>query len=466
MKTKLLYCTILYFFVLGVNLLSVSYNKDSYNKNEVPPNVPNKIKTQKAFYWMDLDWETSDPPQIQCTQNKSLKFYDFNLHDGVMMDHSNLLEHSLNHEVFHWNYKNSYPATTRSLYPLKNSPIPTIPLSKYTDDKHSAKIWKLFHNNNHFNNVDALIFGFLPADFQFFLQFNKSIIIDAAHRINLFRCTVNESLNTFQTIRNMVKSIVPRHVIGAHYLYDIEYIKYYTGVTPILLPATQLDSIGVKYIGNKETIFINGHAKPPELFQLLSSDFKTIHSDEYRNYNYKTISEMKAVIYLPYSISNYKFIDHYAMGIPIFSPSPQFAVELKLYNDRTVAGNKYYCPDLPVDIPTCNVDIPPYNVATNEKHTNYNPQLTSNDDELFWIKFAEVYNLPCITLFDSWEELLKQLKETNYHKISECMNQANKWRKFEALQNWCLVTKQVSGPNGVIPENRPKIIENYSFIVQ
>ncbi len=412
------------------------------------------IDLQEPLFWKNLDWKTTDPPDYECNQNKNLKFYDFNLHDGVMMDHSNLIEHSLSvasktkHEVFHWNYKKSQPATNRGLYPLKNSPIQTLPLSKFADDKHSEKIWKLFHNNEHFSDVDALIFGFLPGDFQYFLQFNKSVIIDAAHRINLFRCTINESLNTFQTIRNMEKSISPKHIIGAHYLYDVEYIKFYTGVTPIFLPATQLDSIGISYIGSKNMIFINGHVRPIELINMLNGNFEIIHSDDYKKYNYKSITEMKAVIYLPYSISNYKFIDHYAMNIPILSPTPRFAVELKLYNDRTVAGNKYYCPNLSENITN---DLP-------------NPQ--SEKDELFWIKFAEVYNLPCITLFDSWEDLSEKLYEIDVDNISKCMKQSNKWRKYEALQNWCFVTKQILGSNSIIPKNRPKIIDDSEFLVQ
>ena len=309
------------------------------------------------------------------------------------------------------------------MHSLKNSPIPTIPFSKYLDDGYQRKIWDLFNNNSHFSNVDALIFGFLPGDFQFFLQFNKSIIVDAAHRIDLFRCSRNETLDIFQEIRDMETQINRTNVIGAHYLYDVEYIEYYTGVRPILLSATQLDSIGEKYSGKNGKIFINGHVSPLEMINLLKGKFEIIHSDNYSGYNYKSISEMKAVIYLPYSISNYKFIDHYAIGIPIFSPTPRFAVELKLYIDRTVAGNKYYCPNMePIE---------------KEKNSPYS-------NELFWIQFAEVYNLPCIILFDSWDELSIQLSETDFNGVSKCMSQANKWRKFEALQNWCWVTNKLS----------------------
>jgi len=417
------------------DLLNLGINFDTMfsNKQEIPD------CEFKPFCWKTLNWEEKDPPIFKCNQNKSMRFYDFNLHDGVMTDDSNFIEYSLNqasgtdHEVFHWNYKNSNPASGRTIHRLKNSPIKTIPFSKYLNEDHKNNISNLFRNEIHFLETDALIFGFLPADFQFFLQFNKSTIVNAAHRINLFRCSINETLDVFRYLKDMEKSVLPKHVIAAHYLYDIEYIYHYTGIYPILLPALQLDSINDIYSGKNGKLFINGHVKPKELIELLSNKFEFIHSDNYFGYNYKTISEMKAVIYLPYSISNYKFIDHYAMSIPIFSPTPRFAVELKLYVDRTVSRNERYCPNMSIDIPIYE-----------NSEIKFNPQSSNYSDELFWINFAEVYNLPCIVLFDSWEELSKQLDKSNFKKISKCMTQANKWRKFEALQNWCWTTRYIS----------------------
>jgi hypothetical protein len=174
---------------------------------------------------------------------------------------------------------------------------------------------------------------------------------------------------------------------------------------------------------------------------------------------------MKAVIYLPYSISNYKFIDHYAMEIPIFSPTPKFAIELQLYDDRVMAGGKYYCPQMTPFIPHFEnspyIENPQLSISLNLSYFN---------DELFWIKFAEVYNLPCITLFDSWLELLEKLKNSNFYEISKCMNQSNKWRKFEAIQNWCFASKIVSERNGKIPTIRPTIIKKEQnrqvFVIQ
>jgi len=430
--------------------------KKSNNEND-------PICLYKPFCWKEeFDWENTDPPANWiCNQKKNLKFYDLNLHDGVMMDHSNLIEHSLNHvsktkhQVFHWNYKNSKPASGRSIHPLKNSPIPTLYLRKTANYQYAEEIWNSFHNHSHFLDVDALIFGYLPSDFQWFLQFNKSIIIDAAHRINLYRCTINETLNTFKTLQNMANSVIPKHVIGAHYLYDVEYIRHYTGISAILLPATQLDSIDAKYTGTNELILVNSHIKPKDLIQTLKGSFDLIFSDYLGHHSYKFISQMKAVIYLPYSISNYKFIDHYAMQIPIFSPSPRFAIELHLYDDRTMAGSgNYYCSQMTPFIP--HFENSPYTA---------NPQLSVSlnssyfEDELFWIKLAEIYNLPCIILFDSWLELFEKLKTSNFDEISRCMNQSNKWRKFEAMQNWCFASKIISGSNGKIPEIRPKFIK-------
>ena len=51
--------------------------------------------------------------------------------------------------------------------------------------------------------------------------------------------------------------------------------------------------------------------------------------------------DYRAVIVLPYSITNTKSVEQYEMNMPFLAPSPEFALELGLYNDRTATYDPY-----------------------------------------------------------------------------------------------------------------------------
>merc|ERR1711871_188452 len=131
-------------------------------------------------------------------------------------------------------------------------------------------------------------------------------------------------------------------------------------------------------------------------------------------------------------ITNGKVVEQYAMNIPLFAPSVEFAKTM--INDRT-ATYRPYCPQM-----------------SREEHPNYhsnspyeydpNVRIDTNGEDAaknvsFWIKFAEIYHWPCIQLFDSWDEMYSLLETADRKAMNACMVQANKWRHFEELQNWC-----------------------------
>lgn len=89
-----------------------------------------------------------------------------------------------------------------------------------------------------------------------------------------------------------------------------------------------------------------------------------------------------------------------------------------------------------------------------QKHKNspydYNPNVRIDTDGInvekdvtFWISFAEIYHWPCIQYYESFEQLFILLQKSDLNEMSSCMMQANKWRHFEELQNWCWVTKYI-----------------------
>ena len=137
------------------------------------------------------------------------------------------------------------------------------------------------------------------------------------------------------------------------------------------------------------------------------------------------------------------------MSIPFLAPSPEFALELGLYDDRTATYGPYCSGTEFTDSqhPEPHVDTP-YEFSPNARALYGN----NATDELFWISFSEIYLWPCVEYFVSWDDLNMKLslfnKDNHFQKMSQCMKQANKWRKFEAKSNLCWTLQQIRDNQG------------------
>ena len=276
----------------------------------------------------------------------------------------------------------------------------------------------------------------------------------------------------------------PRHVLASSSVYDGEYIRHYTGVSPVLLSCGLDDAIGpdISWAGSHSAILWNSyHDLPPELTRLLPAskapwtgealDFvrmkveggldvrttggKKVELASHRTraappamegkkrtsirYELSDLAEFKAVVVLPYSITNSKLVEQYAMNMPIFVPSP--ALGLPFVNDRTTVYDPWclgYCPGCPW---MTDAEMPaPHSSSPYEFSPNARPEYdgpAAEDDGIFWLGFSEVYLWPCVQQFDSWEELISLLETADLDEMSHCTAQARKWRRFERAQNWC-----------------------------
>ena len=77
-----------------------------------------------------LDWQTTEPPQLKCPIERNLRFYDWSLHDGTMARLSTTLERTMsnanaaqrNLEVFLCNSKMSRQAIRNYHYDFQQCP--------------------------------------------------------------------------------------------------------------------------------------------------------------------------------------------------------------------------------------------------------------------------------------------------------------------------------------------------------
>ena len=131
------------------------------------------------------------------------------------------------------------------------------------------------------------------------------------------------------------------NVIGAVSRYDVEYMRYYTGLIPTLI-----SSYSGFYTNNREDN--NGHRSEILIFRQKGYIYGVQAAEEfvkevkeslapeytaesvyklYPFYTTKELTKHPAIIFLPYSVMSYRFTELYALSIPIFVPSSKFFLE-------------------------------------------------------------------------------------------------------------------------------------------
>ena len=95
--------------------------------------------------------------------------------------------------------------------------------------------FKLYKDNKVIDRADAFVCAFPAALCEFAAMFNKSIIVNTAHRFNLDRCISGDIRRWHQKLAEYSKD--KKNVVSAMSRYDLEYLNYYLN-----LPNSQIIS--------------------------------------------------------------------------------------------------------------------------------------------------------------------------------------------------------------------------------
>lgn len=130
-------------------------------------------------------------------------------------------------------------------------------------------------------------------------------------------------------MRQLAGTTSLNHVIGANTLYHAEYIRHYTGISPLLLPVILIDAVGdLSWNQTRDEFLLNSHGNPAPGKQGI-----VLHSPVSGGYELKDLTHYAGVVVFPYSITNGKVVEQYAMNIQMFVPTAEFAQSM--VNDRT-----------------------------------------------------------------------------------------------------------------------------------
>jgi len=281
------------------------------------------------------------------------------------------------------------------------------------------------------SNFDTVLVSFPPKFIDLYknckLKYPK--ILNAGHRLHI------HTLNDPNFVTNLIHQVENNEVILCSMSkYDTEYIKYYTGITPIELYVTCFhipSSISYKPV-RKEILISPVHATNLAPFSsvfdmnfkanTLGYDLKffTVKSI-YKNYKYEDLVNHKATVLFPYSVFSISMIEMYEMNIPMFVPSKELLLETGIMNDVSVFPCYGSYEDMKsIDVPSCT----------------RSPNSTDIEDKNYWLDFAYFNTKQNIIVWDSPEDLFQKLCSTNLNEVSSKMKEENRQHREKQLHNW------------------------------
>jgi hypothetical protein len=397
----------------------------------------------------------------------SLTVWVINNHDGCRIDTTTLLQ-GLNQTVIiadHVGRRNPYiDAFTRPNILFLKEKETLGPLMN-THRGHSDRLtendirsfFSFYHKNPTMLNVNAFYCSFPMSLCEVYMPLNRTIIWLPAHRFTLARCSRAEIERLVQHIQQSIQpNQQPKHFLAAGGRYDQEYIKYYTGLDAILLPTNSFwYAFNVtKFTQTRKEILVGplqvfNHlliANMMEAAKAKSSSLKFATAKSlYGRYQLQQLADHSAIVLLPYAVLSYGITELYALGIPIFVPSIEFIVKLKLVNDRTLidghyCGNSLKFSDMPKQHPNSNHPYSPEDIISSEAMS-------------YWLQFADYYQLPFIQTFSSWENLIEKLSIADFKKINQQMYEHNLKRKARLIKDWTSILSQIDPKPRIIPND-------------
>ena len=400
-------------------------------------------------------------------RSSSLIFWAINNHDGCRVDTATLLQ-GLNQTVIitdHVGRKNPYlSAFTRPHIVFLRETHALAPVidshrghSDSLVEEDVKAFFSFYHNDSVMSTVNAFYCSFPMSLCEIYMPLNRSIIWLPAHRFTLARCSRPELDRLISHLQQSVQADQqPKHFLAAGGRYDQEYIKYYTGLDAILLPTNAFwYAFNVtRWTEARSEILVGPlqHSNYPLIQRMTGaarmrkSPFRFATAKNlYGHYELQQIADHRAIVLLPYAVLSYGITELYALGIPIFIPSIEFLVQLKLVSDRTLLDDSYCGKHLKF------TDLPNQHPRSNHPHSPEDRESIAAMN--YWLQFADYYQWPHIQRFVSWEDLIDKLSKTDFSKVHQRMFEENVERRTRLVNDWQKILAQIDPHPRPIPKD-------------
>ena len=251
----------------------------------------------------------------------------------------------------------------------------------------------------------------------------------------------------------------PNNIIAASSLYDVAYIKYFSGVEAQHVPLwcgdcnIDYDSIRAgnslyqpypRYLPVKNKFLIGPHrtnlnvlrngtsigpADDHPIMRSLrsvllprdsSATIASISKEFPSHYSKAELCRYLGVILVPDQVSSISIMEYYRMNIPLFSPSISLLVQW--YKEYGILWERIYgWPEMLYQQEDSLIPDP-------------------NEDSLYsfqyWIRYADWYQLPHVQLFDNYTHLADLLENCDLQQISLSMEEFNQIERSRLVGTW------------------------------
>ncbi|CAF1234777.1 unnamed protein product, partial [Adineta ricciae] len=313
-------------------------------------------------------------------------------------------------------------------------------------EKVRQEFYEAYKNDVEMNRVDIFMCFHPVAMCELFMAFNRTIIVLASTRYELGRYKKEAWMNWNKNLQIIAKN--DRNVISANNLYDAEYIRYFTGIKPIVLPSLcSYTNASYQPDMHKPVLIAPIHGKQFHMeFRLnLSntleklkipinvSDLREVYKDRYE---YSQLVQHPAIIYVPYQVSLMSLFEQYRMNIPLFFPSLDLLADwhfaYRVVRERTWGG-------VIEDLRNSSLIS-----GVLDKHRPDPNNEFDRNAIYYWLKFSDYYQWPYITYFDSVDDLAVKLSQTNLTDISEKMSLYNAHVEKDLHEKWRGILEKIN----------------------
>ncbi len=346
---------------------------------------------------------------------KKLKFFNLDLHIGVIGDIKNIFE-SLGHEVESKSISNH-----TWVFGKPKDDVKVISQENWLD-LNPDMVERFYQEfKDYLSNFDGFIVTHAASFALLYEKFNKPIII-----VNSTRYTnkLIKDSKKLKWLNDYLKTGILKNKIFiiSNNKGDQNYLKYYTGIESELIPSLCLYT-NAKYTGNNKGFITKDRLK-------LNIDKIFKHPDLIQNkklpnhYKWQELYDFQGIIHFPYQISTMSIFEQYSANVPLFFPTKNFLLRLHREYPKKILSELSFFQITRKRSP-------------NEKN---NPDNIKDNDQLNkWIDYADYYdekNMPYIQYFNSFADLEYLLLNSNLKLISKKMEQYNQKRKAEIFKKW------------------------------
>jgi hypothetical protein len=282
---------------------------------------------------------------------------------------------------------------------------------------------------------DTIISSFPPK----FIDLYKTVklkypkILNVGHRLHI------HTKNDPSFVSSLIDKVNNKELILCSMSkYDTEYIRHYTGITPIELYVTCFHiPSSITYMPTRNEILISPvHAHSVLPFESITHmnkvaaemqyplTFSSVKS-LYPHYKYEDLVNHRATVLFPYSVFSISMIELYELNIPMFVPSKELLMRTGIMNDVSLFPLYGSMDDmLRIDKPH---DSSPH---------NFSPNSLNDEDKRYWVDFAYFNTKENIIFWDSPLDLFQKLTTTNFQEVSDKMRIENAIHREKQLGNW------------------------------